>query len=168
MPAHRGALSARECGCGHDLIPRWAGSAVRSPRHRPRASRRGGSLARDGGLLAPLGLAIVLLAFLCASCRIEGSPLADLQVALGILFGLAGLLVLVPAAIGLLVSRQFVHVALVLIGTPLVTLRIAGLVVSLLAGRLPIDILWTFGAAGVTLLIMAHRECRRHGRRVGV
>jgi transcriptional regulator with XRE-family HTH domain len=108
-----------------------------------------------------LGLAVIMLAVIGESGRLPGNPQSQGFAALNLLAAVVGLLLVVPAAVRRMRARQYAGVALAIIGTPLVTLLVGGVVVALLGGRPPLWPLLGMGAGGAVLVVMAVREFGR-------
>jgi hypothetical protein len=76
-------------------------------------------------------------------------------------------LLVLPVLVRLPGKRKYVGVALAVMGTPLLTLLVAGLTFALVSGRVPTWQLIGMGAAGAALVAMAVRELKRAGKAVG-
>ena len=111
-----------------------------------------------------IGLALLMLAVFGEAGRLPGNPQSAALAAVNILAAVAGATLVIPAGTRILSARQYAGAALAVLGTPLVTLLIGGLIVSALTGRPPLWQLTGFGAGGIALVVMADREFRR-GRR---
>ncbi len=114
-----------------------------------------------------LGLAVITVAAIGNSGRLPGVPQADGLAAVNILAALAGALLLIPVAARLVRARKYVGAVLAVIGTPLVTLLLGGLIVSLPSGSPPLWPLVGMGTAGAALVLMAAREFRRRSNVAG-
>jgi transcriptional regulator with XRE-family HTH domain len=114
-----------------------------------------------------LGLGVLTLASLSESGRLPGLPQSDAFAALNILVALVGALLVLPVLVRLPGKRKYVGVALAVMGTPLLTLLVAGLTFALVSGRVPTWQLIGMGAAGAALVAMAVRELKRAGKAVG-
>jgi transcriptional regulator with XRE-family HTH domain len=108
-----------------------------------------------------LGIAIVACALLVESGRLPGTPTASVMLALNLLLGTLGVAVAAPAAWQLLRARRFAGVALSMLGTPLVALLVAGVLVAVLRERAPDWTLLAFGAGGALLLALGWRDVAR-------
>lgn len=111
-----------------------------------------------------LGLVILMLAALGESGRLPSDPQSAAFVTINILAALVGIALVIPAGLRILRARQYIGAALAVVGTPLVTLLLAGLLVSALVHRLPLWQLLGMGAAGVALVVMSVREFQRGAR----
>ena len=111
-----------------------------------------------GGLF--VGLAILGCVLLGESGRLPGSPMSTALAAIDALLAAVGLLLVLPAAYRLVVQRRHAGVVLAVLGMPLVTLLVAGLVYSMFAGRLPGGSLVALGLGGAALVAMALRQFR--------
>jgi transcriptional regulator with XRE-family HTH domain len=114
-----------------------------------------------------LGLGVLTVASLSESGRLPGLPQSDVFAALNLLVAIVGALLVVPVLVRLLGKRKYIGVALAVMGTPLLTLLVAGLTFALVSGRVPTWPLIGMGAAGGALVAMAVRELKRVGKAVG-
>jgi transcriptional regulator with XRE-family HTH domain len=108
-----------------------------------------------------LGLAIITLVSISESGRLITAPISDAFAALNISAGIVGALLLAPSLIRLIRQRQFIGTGLALLGTPLITLLLVGVLNALISGRSPMWQLLAFGASGAALVLMAFREFGR-------
>lgn len=112
-----------------------------------------------------LGPAVITVAALGEAGRLPGLPQSDAFAAINILAALVGALLLLPSLVHVFRQRQYIAAALVVLGTPLVTLLAGGAIFALVGGRAPSWQLAGIGAAGAALLVMAVRELRYGGER---
>lgn len=104
-----------------------------------------------------LGLVILMLAFVGESGRLPGAPQSAAYAAMNVVALLVGAALVVPAALQILRSRQYAGVVLAVLGVPLATLLLVGLIYAALVGRFPMGPLLGIGAAGVALVVMSVR-----------
>lgn len=74
---------------------------------------------------------------------------------------IVGTLIILPALVQLVRERQYIAVALAMVGTPMVTLLAGGVIYAFTSGRVPSWPLAVIGAGGIALVVMAARELRR-------
>lgn len=107
-----------------------------------------------------LGTVLITIASMSESGRLPG-PQSDAFASINIFTATIGVLLLLPPLYTIIKNRQFIGAALIIFGTPLVTLFIGGLVYSLVSG-VPLNwLLVVFGIAGLGLLVIAIKEFRR-------
>lgn len=111
-----------------------------------------------------LGLTILMLAAMGESGQLPGDPQFAVVSAINILAALVGATLVIPSGLRILRARQYIGAILAVLGTPLVTLLLGGLLVSALVHRLPLWQLLGIGTAGGVLVVMSVREFRRGAR----
>lgn len=111
-----------------------------------------------GALL--IGVAVLACVLINESGRLPGLPTSDALAALNTLMAVLGAVLALPAAFRLAAQGHVASVALTTIGTPLVVLLVAGIVLIAFSGRVPMWQLWAFGACGIALVAMALRRLR--------
>ncbi|MBK6726432.1 MAG: helix-turn-helix transcriptional regulator [Xanthomonadales bacterium] len=117
--------------------------------------------ARPVGALL-IGLAVLACVLISESGRLPGLPMSDAMAVLNTLMAVLGAVLAIPAAFRLAAQGHVASVALATIGTPLVVLLAAGVVLIAISGRVPMWQLWAFGACGIALVAMALRRlCAR-------
>jgi transcriptional regulator with XRE-family HTH domain len=114
-----------------------------------------------------LGLATLTLVSIGESGRMTTSPFSDAVAALNISAAIIGFLLLAPSLVRLIRQRQFIGTGLAILGAPLLTLLLAGVMNALISGRSPIWQLFVFGATGAALVLMSLREFGRGPNPVG-
>lgn len=107
-----------------------------------------------------LGLVILMLAFVSESGRLPGTPQSAAYAAMNVTAVLVGAALVVPAAVQILRSRQYAGIVLAVLGVPLATLLLVGLIYAALVGRVPTWQLLGIGLSGVALVLMSVRAFR--------
>lgn len=108
-----------------------------------------------------LGLAILMIAFIGESGRLPG-PRSAVDAAMNVMAALVGAALVIPAALQILRSGQYAGVVLAILGVPLTTLLLGGLIYAALTGHAPTWQLLGIGLSGVALVVMSMRAFR-HG-----
>lgn len=104
------------------------------------------------------GMAILMCAWLSESGRLPGTPMSDAFTVINGLLGGVGILLAALAGVGLASNRQYAAIMLAILGTPLVALALAGLLVAVTTGHAPMWQLCAFGLGGVALMTIAWRQ----------
>ena len=107
-----------------------------------------------------LGLVILMLAFVGESGRLPG-PQSAAYAAMNVTALLVGASLVIPTVVKILRAGQYAGVALAILGVPLATLLVVGLIYAALVSRFPMGPLLGIGAAGVALVVMSVRAFRR-------
>src|SRR5690606_29643779 len=108
-----------------------------------------------------LGIAIMTCALISESGRLPGFPTSSGLAAINILLGAIGAALVVPALLRLVARRQYAGAVLAVMGTPLATLLVGGLLVAAVSGRAPSLLLGALGIGGLALMAMALRDLAR-------